>query len=480
MSEADLSINITVFERNPYIGGRSTTVNAHDDPSQPVELGASIFVSVNRNLASACEAFNLSTSSNARGPHSNTEPGETLGVWNGREFVFTQRLEENRWGSWWSTTKLLWRYGWAPVRTVKLMKKVVGQFLMMYEEPHFPWISLSEVVNDVGLTGVTASTGEQYLAQNGIGELFAKEIVQASTRVNYAQNLPSIHGLEAMVCMATDGAMAVEGGNWRIFEEMLKAADADVRLNTAVTDVRLGSDGSYTVSSKSPPSTSEALPLDEMYDTVILAAPYQFTSINFEPAPPRIPDEIPYVELHVTLLSSPHLLSPTFFSLPPNAAVPQVILTTLQPGERPGLGPHGVGVAGFFSLSTLGIAKNPHTDPPRDEYLYKIFSPDPVSPSFLRNIFNLDDPSEPGHGGRDSAEDLDGEINQDDVSWIYRKMWRSYPYLYPRATFEEVRLDENLWYTSGIESFISTMETSSLSGMNVARLVAERWIRAVD
>ena len=32
-----------------------------------------------------------------------------------------------------------------------------------------------------------------------------------------------------------------------------------------------------------------------------------------------------------------------------------------------------------------------------------------------------------------------------------------------------------MWYTSGIESFISTMETSSLMGMNVARLIADGW-----
>ena len=36
-----------------------------------------------------------------------------------------------------------------------------------------------------------------------------------------------------------------------------------------------------------------------------------------------------------------------------------------------------------------------------------------------------------------------------------------------------------MWYTSGIESFISTMETSSLMGMNVARLIADGWKREV-
>ena len=59
-------------------------------------------------------------------------------------------------------------------------------------------------------------------------------------------------------------------------------------------------------------------------------------------------------------------------------------------------------------------------------------------------------------------------------------MWNSYPYLPPRLTFEDIRLDPGnfgggLWYTSGIESFISTMETSSLMGMNVAKLVVDHW-----
>ena len=49
--------------------------------------------------------------------------------------------------------------------------------------------------------------------------------------------------------------------------------------------------------------------------------------------------------------------------------------------------------------------------------------------------------------------------------------------MHPRVTFEDVQLDQEgrVWYTSGIESFISTMETSSLMGGNVAALVVEGW-----
>ncbi|KAK4907051.1 hypothetical protein LTR49_023904 [Elasticomyces elasticus] len=38
------AVNITVFERNDYVGGRTTTVNAYNDSLYPVELGGSILV----------------------------------------------------------------------------------------------------------------------------------------------------------------------------------------------------------------------------------------------------------------------------------------------------------------------------------------------------------------------------------------------------------------------------------------------------
>ena len=118
---AGVPINITVFERNSYIGGRSTTVNAYDDPRIPVELGASIFVEVNSILVNATKEFNLSTTPFI--PETDV-PGPALAVWNGEEFVLSQNGENN----WWDMAKLLWKYGLAPIRTMRLMKSVVGKF----------------------------------------------------------------------------------------------------------------------------------------------------------------------------------------------------------------------------------------------------------------------------------------------------------------------------------------------------------------
>lgn len=158
----------------------------------PVELGASIFVEVNRNLVSAARKFGLTTQSLSA--NEVLYLPKTLGVYDGQSWVY--RGGES---GWWTTVKILWKYGMAPIKTQRLMKATTGRFFDMYEEPVFPFKDLSQTAYDLGLAEITSSTGEQFLGQNGIVPPFTTDIIQASTRVNYAQNLDKIHGLEAMV-----------------------------------------------------------------------------------------------------------------------------------------------------------------------------------------------------------------------------------------------------------------------------------------
>lgn len=281
-----------------------------------------------------------------------------------------------------------------------------------------------------------------------------------STRVNYASNLAYIHGLETMVCMATSGAMQIDGGNWRIFAAMLKSSPSiTTHLNTQVSQISKQDDGTYQLSFNDSVST---------FDEVILAAPLQFTNLTITPAPKHTPDAIPYVKLHVTLFASPFKLDPTAFNLAPGTSVPQYVLTTLAPTETPLDG--NPGSPGFYSISMHYTSTNPHATPPRQEYIYKIFSADPITPPFLSHIL--------GHPIPDSQ--ATGSDPNGAVTWLHRKTWHAYPREYPRVTFEATRLDGDdgsggLWYTSGMESFISTMETSALSGKNIAKLVSNAW-----
>ena len=414
----------------------------------------------NSILVEAVKEFNLSTSSGFQSASEKKIPGATLSVWDGQTFVMTQNGDSSKW---WDIAKLLWKYGLAPMRTLNLMRTTVGKYLKMYDGPVFPFDSLTQAAQDVGLLAVTAATGEQYLRENGITGNFGKHIVQASTRVNYAQNLVHIHALEAMVCMATDGAMSVEGGNWRIFDRMLNASNATTLLQTEITRVEKLKDDTYALKFSKLDSEVGEILHSQSFDGVILAAPYQFANIETVGLS-RKPDEIPYVQLHVTLFTSPHLLSPTFFNLAADKPAPRVILTTLPEGESPGRGSSSVGTPGFFSISLLDPILNPKTG--RQEYLYKIFSPAPPTDTFLSNLL----------GVNGDSEENSNSISENDITWIYRKVWCSYPYEYPRVTFEDIRLAPHLWYTSSMDSFISTMETNALMGKNIARLVVDQWL----
>ena len=73
---------------------------------------------VNSILNDAVKEFNLSTEDFM--PDVDV-PGASLGVWDGQEFV----LELN--DGWSDTAKLLWKYGLAPIKTMRLMRKTVGQ-----------------------------------------------------------------------------------------------------------------------------------------------------------------------------------------------------------------------------------------------------------------------------------------------------------------------------------------------------------------
>ncbi|EED20223.1 prenylcysteine lyase, putative [Talaromyces stipitatus ATCC 10500] len=450
--------NITVFERETYIGGRSTTVDVFDNPSYPVELGASIFVSINHNLMDAAKELGLKISS--AGGDRPKDSDKMLGIWDGDSFVYTQGHSL----SWWEMAKLLWRYGLAPIRIQSLMKNTVNKFLEMYKPPYFPFSSLSSAVQALDLLQATAVTGAQFLETNGISKSFSNEIIQSSTRVNYGQNLGLIHGLETMVCMATDGAVAIEDGNWRIFSGMLDSSRADIRLNSTVTAIEVNSDETLTLSYSINGSSISS----STFDDIVIAAPFQYSNIELSPSLESIPDKVPYVKLYVTLFASPHRISPQYFNLSKQKDVPDMILTTLPKGLDLGSREDGVGPTSFWSISLLRIVEAPAEGPHQQHYVYKVFSPERPTAGFLASVLGVEIPEANQNG-------TIGDISRKDVSWVHEKTWHPYPYEYPRVTFEKIRLASNIWYTGGIESFISTMETSSLMGMNVAGLMTNEW-----
>ncbi|KAK2004002.1 prenylcysteine oxidase [Colletotrichum falcatum] len=452
-----LPVNITVFEKTGRIGGRTLTVDAYNNPLEPVELGASIFIEANHIMYNASLNFGL--------PLKEPESGSDgfLGIWDGEKFVFTQ--DDSSW-NWWNLAKLFWKYGTAPYKAQKLVQSTVATFLQLYERPHFPFRSLTQRAFELDLLKATSATGEH--------ELFAHDIIQAATRVNYASNLKHIHGLETMVSLAPEGAKQVIGGNWQIFSTMLQKSNATVQRNTSVTAIALKSRPSspkYLLSTKGAHSEAdaEAEQYPVAFDNVVIATPWQYGDINVsEDLFQQKIDEIPYTKLHVTLFTSPFRLSPEYFGLKPGSKAPDSVLTTLNPKDESKAGSEGAGKAGFYSISTLRTITNPDTL--KDEFLYKIFSPEKVAAEFLSKLLGVEVPESivpPQKTEEDSSRTVDP------ISWYHPHVFNSYPIEYPRVTFQDPILRDGLYYLSGIESFISCMETSSLMGMNIAKLIAD-------
>src|SRR5436853_604539 len=81
----------------------------------------------------------------------------------------------------------------------------------------------------------------------------------------------------------------------------------------------------------------------------------------------------------------------------------------------------------------------------------------PVTADFLSMIF--------GTNISESVVGSQGPDGTEVISWFYPHVFNSYPIAYPRFTFQDPIVGAGLYYTSGMVSFISTMETNALMGM---------------
>lgn len=429
---ANTSYDITIFEKSNYIGGRSTTVNVYDNSSWYVELGASIFVSANRILMKSIEEFGLETRKYGEQIQKQQNGIQnSIGVWNGTEFILT--LSD----TWFSKAKLLLKYGLSPIKSLFLTKSFIGTFIEYYYEKEFPFANLTEVTIQSNFSQATNISGLSFFREKGISDSYSFDFIQSISRVNYAQNLEDIHGIGALVSIAAENAYQVKGGNWKIFEKFISYSNSTLKLNTEVTKISKTKNAwnvTYTDISNSDSASSN-------FDKVIIAAPLDQTDIEISGA--QTPKTADYVTLHVTLFAVNGTLSEQYFfgNTTNKSKVPRTVLTTVLP-EKDGIGSE--------SLPFFSVAVNDFIEETGD-YVYKIFSPKEISDEMLQSLFPI----------------------YSKISWIHRKIWKSYPKLKPISEFGNFKVDDNLWYLNIIEQFISTMETSALAGANVAALISK-------
>ncbi|KAG8999210.1 hypothetical protein FRB94_006399 [Tulasnella sp. JGI-2019a] len=417
-----LDVEVDVFEKDSRIGGRTTVVYPYYDEANPgQELGASIFVAANKNLWRATTEFNLTFVDLQ-------DEDDDFGLWDGQQFAVTYR------GSLLDKARMLWRYGLAPMTTTKIVTQMIDKLLLAYTRQVPIWPTIEALSNAIGLANHTTVTALEFFTSHGVGEKWIKEMIDAATRVNYAQDSTAISGLGGAVSMAATGASQVQGGNFQIFEKFLEHSNAKVHLDRTITRLT-----KTIVSGKTKwiPSGSDPLAEPVAYDHIILAAPLHLSGIDVISDtffPSSLP-KVDYVHLHVTMVSSTSFRPlASKFGVNTEAEVPRFILTTGDSARNGGPKPEFQSISYYKTYEVNG----------RTEHLFKIFSLEERSDEWLEETF--------GEGT---------------IGWVHRKEWDSYPKLVPRSVFPSIKADAGLWYVNSMEAWISTMETEVLSARNV-------------
>lgn len=91
-------------------------------------------------------------------------------------------------------------------------QQMADRVLTMYTPSLAHWTSIQGLSKALGFANYTTQSGFDLFTSQGVSPKFAEEMIEAATRVNYAQDVTTIHGVGAGVCMVAGGAAQIAGG----------------------------------------------------------------------------------------------------------------------------------------------------------------------------------------------------------------------------------------------------------------------------
>lgn len=454
LTKLSSSIDVTIYESESNVGGRVKSIAPENSP-QVVEAGATHFFTQDWCLMTAMEGTGLKE----RWKDPLALPKST-GLWDGKELRTAPKCNGDAM-SVWDHARLIWKYGISPWRFRKSALSALGKWKSFAGLiPTFD--SAVEELEQVGLSDLVLDSAEGYLKNLSITPDFLTEVVQPCMRAQFSQNLENERALPALVAVGASRATSVEGGNSRLVERMIQLSGADLHLNSKVTRIGRGYHRRYRLSMARNALKDPRSPRHAEFDAVVLAAPLWSSKVDLSNLHIQSIASIPqYVETHVTHFATPANISPKFFDHSLNATIPDDLLTTTSHSHDPDLL--------RLSRSTIRFRRGwlPGNDCGQfdTEYLYRVLSRSLMKDEDLVHML----------GQRLEGE---SELSDYNISWVHRQFW---PNAFSRyAKHDElqgkVEIAPNLFYLSGTEEIISSMEMSCRMGDNIAmRLYMQDW-----
>ncbi|KAL8709138.1 MAG: hypothetical protein Q9225_007494 [Loekoesia sp. 1 TL-2023] len=445
-SHADF--DLAIYEANPQVGGRIKSAKVYDGAYtyQQVETGAQSFYADDECVQSLIDETGLRRKLE---PHYPVK--KSVGVWDGATFILRGEgdLKARTWTDW---ARYAWTYGFSVNNLRKWLSEKLPLFRRLLGRWEYASRNIPRDIQDLGLTAELKSNAWSLL-QNLTSPDFLREIVQATTRAWFSQDLATMDGLAALVAInpaATDSIM--NGGNHKLIGRLIKLSDVDLHLNSTVTKIQRSPVRKYRLTIKTPSHYHDQSSSDNEeadYDAIIIAAPLQMANIEFDidihvaASPPR-----PYASRHVTHFTSSEPLSPTYFNLSSSSSMPSKIYTTTSAKIPP---------PPFFSIEHSFASLGLDGCIAQSENMYKVVTASPLLDATILSLL--------GH-------DPDRALEDAGVRWVHREEWK-YAFLeHDRgAMLDDFEIADGMFYTGVGEEVVSSLEMSCKMGRRAATLL---------
>ncbi|KAL0278843.1 UNVERIFIED_CONTAM: hypothetical protein PYX00_000533 [Menopon gallinae] len=411
------SVGLDLYEAE-NIGGRLSVVSFG---GKNYEVGGSIIHSRNKYMTKFLNLFKLTKRDSSRDSY--------FGLYNGNEFVF----EESTWQIV-TLYRMIRRYHFGFWKLKNHINDMLDKFdkIYKYQDKGVTFQNVSTLLSAMDPTFAESLhiTSEAGFEKEGLSKVVIDELVMATLRTNYGQDLKAHKFVGSVsVAGAGGGLWAFHGGNSQVPEKLLHLAQAQLTQCMVTTVKKLPSNEIEVI------VESECSKTSNTYDIVIIAAPqtsdmkHKINFVDFR-KPINFPGK--YHQTVCTLIKGK--LRDEYF---PNKKKYIDGVLTINDSKF------------FNSIGRIYPVDYKQKNSEVSD-VWKVFSQKLLSDSQLDSIFS--------------------EINDK-----YVKVWLAYPEYDTSDRYDSFVLDDNLYHINAIDWAASSMEMSVIGARNVALLIHKNW-----